>query len=65
MYYTKDVETPLKEWTTIKIGNYPMTTIKNILLGQIYHFRIQVNALGLRGQGPLSETYDFKMQNRK
>lgn len=64
VYYTKDVETPLKEWTTIKIGNYPMTTIQNILLGQIYHFRIQVNALGLRGQGPLSETYDFKMQNR-
>ncbi|KAF2893583.1 hypothetical protein ILUMI_12590 [Ignelater luminosus] len=64
LYYTRDAELPLKEWNSTTIGNSPLTTIRDIELGQVYSFRVQVRSLGLDGPGPLSDLYHFKMSNR-
>ncbi|KAK4883032.1 hypothetical protein RN001_006351 [Aquatica leii] len=64
VYYTNDTRNLIEHWNSVIIGNYPMTTVRNINLGETYHFRVRVNALGLDKLGPLSDVFSFRLINR-
>lgn len=64
LYYTKTLEHPLHKWTTVTIGISPMTTIRDISLGEVYYFKVRVNYWESNIPGPLSDVQHFKMLNR-
>ncbi|KAF5269549.1 hypothetical protein FQR65_LT17956 [Abscondita terminalis] len=64
VYYTNDSTKSIHNWNLVTIGNYPMTTIPKIVLGQTYHFRVRVNPFDLNTVGPISDILSFKLSNR-
>lgn len=64
LYYSKNLDDPLRNWTTVSLGVYPMTTIRDISLGEVYFFKVRINFWESDASGPLSGVHHFKMLNR-
>ncbi|KAB0801991.1 hypothetical protein PPYR_04177 [Photinus pyralis] len=64
LYYSKNLDDPLGIWTTVSLGVYPMTTIRDISLGEVYFFKVRVNFWQSDAPGLLSDVHHFKMLNR-